>query len=113
MESLADEVALRLTDGRRERFMAALVLQLSIAGRSNYVEADNDPSHALRALWAINECYHEVGNVLVAAARGDEVWAAKFADDLLHKAEQGGTRPAVEWALKRAVALVDGDEAGS
>src|SRR5260221_13542602 len=91
---IRDEALAALSGRNRERFLAALVGAIALAGRGEYMEAGNTEAHALAALRAINEMGIVVGKQLRSSLAGQSAYPDEAVIDVLEdKAKIGHIEP--------------------
>ena len=73
MAGIGDQALAVLSGPKRDRFLAALVGAIALAGRGEYTEAGNSEAHALAALRAINETVIVIGKHVNCSAKGGKV----------------------------------------
>jgi hypothetical protein len=107
MDELSAQVTQQLAGDGRPAFVAALVFELSIAGRDTYGLANED---SLRQLRVLNECLHRLGNVSQALESGSSDRVDWLVETLVALGDGAANRRLIEYAVERALAKTAGGE---
>ena len=112
MAGIRDSALALLSGPKRDRFLAALVGAIALAGRGEYTEAGNSEAHALAALRAINETVIVIGKQLRSSVAGRSAYPDEaFIQVLTENAAMGHVESVLQWAIREAVGVEGGSDA--
>jgi hypothetical protein len=109
MRSTLSEYLRNLDKERRLRFLAYLALNLGVAARAEYPRASHQGEGEGGRLRAFNEMYQEIARQLIGELDSSEHKPLDVAvgDSLRNHAADNRLVDALDWAINKAVEMVD------